>query len=358
MIRAAELNFDTKLRSILLSVALLIVALTFLFYALIDLWRTSNVVRSAIWLAGALIAAALLVIARSNVPQRFSAILTSAIFALICMYLVFSGGQSGFVIVWSFTFPAIAVFLLSVTMGTLLSALVFAALEIALFIPGVSSSSWPLTTSLIVTCVYMITFIISAALEWSRGAKKRRLAALIHDEGRKVLIETLNISCKLACLHHNKRAVLNPSISPDALRKTSLEVLKDIFAELVQNAVVHGIELPDVRRRAGIDETGIITLSIYEKNGLIRAELRDDGAGFDFKKISAENPEIEGKNDELAPYIRSLFEPNKQQIKIRNEARTGLNIVCSRLVILHGKVKIKTKPGRGTAFILEFAPLY
>jgi two-component system chemotaxis sensor kinase CheA len=190
-------------------------------------------------------------------------------------------------------------------------------------------------------------FVVSWALEWGRLAKQRTLETVIYDEQRAMLVDTLTDSCKLACLHYNKRAeFVENFISSAALRKTSGTALKDILVELVQNAVAHGIEAPDLRLRAGKNETGRITLSIYEKNNMIRAELNDDGAGFDFGEASRG----------AANYVKSLFGSSSR----RNEARaprTGLNIVCSRLIALRGKLNIKTKMGRGSSFIIDVAVL-
>nr|UOP05440.1 hypothetical protein LVJ77_04570 [Conchiformibius kuhniae] len=67
------------------------------------------------------------------------------------------------------------------------------------------------------------------------------------------------------------------------------EVVQDIAMQILRNAVIHGIETPDVRQARKKSEIGRLKLSISEdkdkKHLVLVAE--DDGNGIDFDAIRA-----------------------------------------------------------------------
>ena len=69
---------------------------------------------------------------------------------------------------------------------------------------------------------------------------------------------------------------------PLALART----LEGVLGHLVRNAIVHGIESPEVRERAGKNVAGMITMRCSENNGSVTIEVTDDGAGFDLDGLA------------------------------------------------------------------------
>ena len=63
------------------------------------------------------------------------------------------------------------------------------------------------------------------------------------------------------------------------LDKGLIEKIADPLVHLVRNSIDHGLEMPDVRRGAGKDETGTITLAASHQGGHIVIEVSDDGRG-------------------------------------------------------------------------------
>ena len=63
------------------------------------------------------------------------------------------------------------------------------------------------------------------------------------------------------------------------LDKGLIEKIADPLVHLVRNSIDHGPEMPDVRRGAGKDETGTITLAASHQGGHIVIEVSDDGRG-------------------------------------------------------------------------------
>lgn len=73
---------------------------------------------------------------------------------------------------------------------------------------------------------------------------------------------------------------------------TTLARVNDILLHCLRNAVDHGIESPDERIKAGKPRAGQISLKTYEKEGLIRVEVSDDGRGIDIEKIRTKAVEL------------------------------------------------------------------
>jgi two-component system, chemotaxis family, sensor kinase CheA len=70
---------------------------------------------------------------------------------------------------------------------------------------------------------------------------------------------------------------------PLALART----LEGVLGHLVRNAIVHGIEAPDARERAGKPTAGVVTMRCIDANGSVVIEVTDDGAGFDVSRIES-----------------------------------------------------------------------
>src|SRR3546814_13756889 len=63
------------------------------------------------------------------------------------------------------------------------------------------------------------------------------------------------------------------------------------LVHLVRNAVDHGLEMPDQRRRAGKPAEGVIRLRARVDGGRPSVEVRDDGAGIDLEMVRARSEE-------------------------------------------------------------------
>ncbi|HEN21211.1 MAG TPA: hypothetical protein ENN86_04295, partial [Desulfobacteraceae bacterium] len=69
--------------------------------------------------------------------------------------------------------------------------------------------------------------------------------------------------------------------------RNMVDVINDPLVHIVRNAVDHGIELPDVREKAGKPKSGTVKLSAYHSAGNVVVEIADDGKGLDRDAILA-----------------------------------------------------------------------
>jgi chemotaxis protein histidine kinase CheA len=143
--------------------------------------------------------------------------------------------------------------------------------------------------------------------------------------------------------------------------RTVLSLIEEPLLHLVRNALDHGIEDPDARRRAGKDPVGGLALVAKTVGQMLEIVVSDDGAGLDHERIRARAVEMgltpAGDAAALRPVEleRLVFQGG---FSTRAEAGSvsgrglGLDIVRSRVEAVGGAVSVRTTPGVGTSFVL------
>ena len=76
------------------------------------------------------------------------------------------------------------------------------------------------------------------------------------------------------------------------LDKGILDAIAEPLTHLVRNAVSHGIEPPEERRKLGKTPHGIVRLNAYHHGNQVVVEVTDDGRGIDAQKIRAKAIEL------------------------------------------------------------------
>ena len=132
--------------------------------------------------------------------------------------------------------------------------------------------------------------------------------------------------------------------------------------QAVRNALVHGIEEPDFRKRSGKQPTGTIKVEFRSEgaNGY-RLIVEDDGAGLNSRRIreaavargivtSEEAARLEPKQ-----LLSLLFRPGftTQDVVDEDAGRgIGMNVVADLVKQLRGRIGISSGEGRYTRFTI------
>jgi two-component system, chemotaxis family, sensor kinase CheA len=152
-----------------------------------------------------------------------------------------------------------------------------------------------------------------------------------------------------------KKLELKMSGDQTELDKTVLEKIGDPLVHLVRNAVDHGIETPDLRRAAGKDEQGSISLHAYHKGGNVIVEVSDDGAGLNRDRILAKARErgLVGPDEELSEdKINNLiFAPGFSTAEVVSDVSgrgVGMDVVRRNINEIGGHVHLYSTPGKGS----------
>jgi two-component system, chemotaxis family, sensor kinase CheA len=190
-----------------------------------------------------------------------------------------------------------------------------------------------------------------------------RAARRIDDEVRRVRMlpfaeacQGLERSVRDVANTEGKRAELVIEGGDVEIDRSVLEGLRDPLNHLVRNAVDHGLERPDIRRAAGKSETGRVTVSASLRGSQVEVVVADDGRGLDLEAVRAEAKGRGFGETTDAPTLADLiflpgFSTAKMVTAISGRG-VGLDVVKSRLEVLHGSVELSIEPGRGTRFTM------
>ena len=146
------------------------------------------------------------------------------------------------------------------------------------------------------------------------------------------------------------------------LDKGILDAIAEPLTHLVRNAVSHGIESAEERRKLGKPAQGTVGLNAFHQGNQVVVEVSDDGRGIDVHKIRAKaialgltSPEEAAKlneNEALNFIFRPGFSTADQVTEVSGRG-VGMDVVQSVLHRLKASVSLDTRPGQGTTFRLK-----
>lgn len=165
--------------------------------------------------------------------------------------------------------------------------------------------------------------------------------------------------------HHGKKIKLDVTGGELNLDRSLLEALGDPLLHLLTNAIVHGIEAPDVRHAAGKSPTGKIQVALRRKSGLLHVEIQDDGGGIDLEAvrtkavtlgfIDASDASALADDDLIDILTRPGF-TTAQELSKEAGRGVGLDAVAESVHRVGGRIEIRTHAGKGTTFALTLPP--
>jgi chemosensory pili system protein ChpA (sensor histidine kinase/response regulator) len=144
--------------------------------------------------------------------------------------------------------------------------------------------------------------------------------------------------------------------------KMILEQLSDPMTHLVNNALAHGVETPEERRKKGKPPVGRIVVRAFHQGNQTVISVSDDGAGIDSEKVKAKalqrgliSPEVSNSMTRLDVYDL-LFMPGfstKDQADDLSGRGVGMDVVRTSLSAIRGVVSIDSTLGKGTTFTIR-----
>ncbi len=151
---------------------------------------------------------------------------------------------------------------------------------------------------------------------------------------------------------------------PLLIEKYKIANISKILTHLIRNAVDHGIESSEVRKRRGKSEEGCIKLSFAKSDKFKGIELHfsDDGVGIDPNKILKE-AEMKGillnpkENYSIEDVLKIPFMTGfttRKTVGDYSGRGVGLDAVAHLVGEIKGKVMLASKQGEGTEVTIEF----
>jgi two-component system chemotaxis sensor kinase CheA len=142
------------------------------------------------------------------------------------------------------------------------------------------------------------------------------------------------------------------------LDKAILDRLGEPLIHLLTNAVVHGIESPEERARAGKPAEATLDLRATSESGRVIIRLTDDGRGLDDARIlaKAEALGLEVRAAEPEQLRALIFLPGfstVQEVSSLAGRGVGLDVVATAIRELGGTIEVSSRPGQGVSFTLS-----
>lgn len=137
---------------------------------------------------------------------------------------------------------------------------------------------------------------------------------------------------------------------PLALART----LEGVLGHLVRNAIVHGIESPEAREKAGKPSAGVVTMRCTESNGSVVIEVTDDGAGFDVSRLESAAREAGVANVRASVELAFTagVSTSSGQSGLAGKG-VGLDAVRSDLTKIGYAAEVESTPGAGATIRLR-----
>ncbi|MCH7738574.1 MAG: chemotaxis protein CheA [Chloroflexi bacterium] len=144
--------------------------------------------------------------------------------------------------------------------------------------------------------------------------------------------------------------------------RTVIERVRDPIVHLLRNAVDHGLEAPEERRKARKSEKGVLTLSAYHEQGHIVIEVGDDGRGIDLDALRASAVKNGFLTQDAASKLSDqearelIFLAGNSTAKKTTDVSgrgVGMDIVRSNIEVIGGFVSVESEVGRGTTLKLR-----
>jgi len=144
--------------------------------------------------------------------------------------------------------------------------------------------------------------------------------------------------------------------------RTIMEEMSDPLIHLIRNAIDHGIENPEIRKKLGKPEQGTLRVTALPEDSNVIITVEDDGAGIDPQEIKQSAikkrivTEQEANNMTEQQLINLIFQTGfstSQKVSDVSGRGVGMDIVKTHIEKLNGIIDVETCAGSGTKFIIK-----
>ncbi|MBD2604406.1 response regulator [Scytonema hofmannii FACHB-248] len=144
--------------------------------------------------------------------------------------------------------------------------------------------------------------------------------------------------------------------------KMIVEHLKTPLNHMLNNAIAHGIETPQIRQQQGKPPVGTITVRAFHQGNQTIISVKDDGAGINIDQVKAKAiaqnliSTEEAKSMSPIEVYDLLFEPNfstKDQADELSGRGVGMDVVRTSISEIRGTITTDSTLGKGTIFTIR-----
>jgi two-component system chemotaxis sensor kinase CheA len=146
------------------------------------------------------------------------------------------------------------------------------------------------------------------------------------------------------------------------LDRTVIDEIGDPLVHLLRNAIDHGVEMPEIRRKNGKSEEGTVVLKAYHSGNHVFIEIEDDGGGISREKVlkkaiskgvvSEQSAQVMSDKQVFELIMSSGFSTADTISDISGRG-VGLDVVKNTIESLGGAISIDSVEGKGTTFSIQ-----
>ena len=174
------------------------------------------------------------------------------------------------------------------------------------------------------------------------------------------LVPRLRRVIRQAAGETGKQAQLRLEGAQGELDRNVLERMTAPLEHMLRNAVAHGLESPEARRKAGKPEEGSIRIAVRREGSEVVLQVGDDGGGINREAIRARGIErglikadaVLADSDLDVLILEPGFSTAETVSRLAGRG-VGMDVVASEVRQLGGSLDISSRPGEGTSFTLR-----
>ncbi|MBN2655475.1 MAG: Hpt domain-containing protein [Spirochaetales bacterium] len=156
------------------------------------------------------------------------------------------------------------------------------------------------------------------------------------------------------CRKTGKSAELIMSGESCTVDRTVFDIISETLQHLIRNAVYHGLEKFDQRRKAGKSESGSLVIHTEMSDELIHITISDDGRGIDREKVLERASKLglreRGDGDLLSILAKPGFSTVEEADSLSGRG-VGLDLVLHNIQDkLKGEIELINDEGRGVTY--------
>lgn len=160
----------------------------------------------------------------------------------------------------------------------------------------------------------------------------------------------------------NKKVELKLEGTETEIDRNILQIISDSLIHILRNAVGHGIETPEERKKLKKSEVGVITLSSQSQSDTVIVKIQDDGRGIDVERVKQKAIKQDLITKEWADsrtkdeLIQLIFEPGFSSVDVVNQISgrgVGMDVVKRAIESIGGNVEVTTEQGYGSCITLH-----
>ncbi len=139
------------------------------------------------------------------------------------------------------------------------------------------------------------------------------------------------------------------------LDKRALDALNDPLLHLIRNAVSHGIEDPEERKREGKPEEGSIRIEARRERDSVIVSISDDGRGID-PSIAGEVRPPDNSPELFSLLLDVICRPGFSTAGKADSLAgrgVGMEVVRAGVEAIGGRIKLASEQGKGSTFTLS-----